>query len=64
MNILRRRKWLRDEQAREAFDAAMAEEAENYRRIAELLKDGHIRRLMQEGADEKNGRAQGGKNGH
>lgn len=43
----------RDEQAREAFDAAMAEEAENYRRIAELLKDGHIRRLMQEGADEK-----------
>ena len=31
----------------------MAEEAENYRRIAELLKDGHIRRLMQEGADEK-----------
>ena len=43
----------RDEQAREAFDAAMAEEAENYRRIAELLQDGHIRRLMQEGADEK-----------
>ena len=43
----------RDEQAREAFDAARAEEAENYRRIAELLKDGHIRRLMQEGADEK-----------
>ena len=35
------------------YDAAMAEEAENYRRIAELLKDGHIRRLMQEGADEK-----------
>ena len=31
----------------------MAEEAENYRRIAEVLKDGHIRRLMQEGADEK-----------
>lgn len=47
----------RDEQAREAFDAAMAEEAENYRRIAELLKDGHIRRLMQEGADEKRPRA-------
>ena len=42
-----------DEDAQQAFDAAMTAEAENYRRIAALLKDGHIRRLMQQGMDEK-----------
>ena len=46
-------KKLNDEQAAEAFGAAMEEEAEHYRRIAALLKDGHIRRLMEEGMDEK-----------
>lgn len=42
-----------DDEAQQAFTAAMDEEAEHYRRIAALLKDGHIRRLMQEGMDEK-----------
>lgn len=39
--------------AQKAFDEAMQSEAENYARIAAVLKEGHIRRLMQEGKDEK-----------
>lgn len=36
-----------------AFDEAMQQENEHYKRIAALLKDGHIRRLMADGMDEK-----------
>ncbi len=36
-----------------AFDESMKSEAENYKRIAALLKDGHIKRLMDMGDDEK-----------
>lgn len=42
-----------DPEASAAFDGAMQEQAGQYARIAALLKDGHIRRLMQEGMDEK-----------
>lgn len=42
-----------DEQASAAFHEAMRAEAENYENIAALLKDGHVRRLMQQGKDEK-----------
>lgn len=42
-----------DETSAQAFAQAMESEAENYQRIAALLKDGHVRRLMQEGMDEK-----------
>jgi thymidylate synthase (FAD) len=42
-----------DPVAAEAFAQAMEAEGEQYRRIAALLKDGHIRRLMQQGMDEK-----------
>ena len=36
-----------------AFEQAMAEEAEHYRRIAAVLKEGHIRRLVAQGMDEE-----------
>ena len=42
-----------DDAAREAFDVQMEQQAKQYREIAALLKDGHIRRLMQQGMDEK-----------
>lgn len=42
-----------DAEAKQAFDTAMSQEAEEYRRIAAVLKDGHIHRLMQQGMDEK-----------
>ncbi|MEG0896577.1 MAG: FAD-dependent thymidylate synthase [Ruthenibacterium sp.] len=42
-----------DADASAAFAQAMQSEGENYRRIAALLKEGHIRRLMGEGLDEK-----------
>lgn len=41
-----------DEQALAAFTQAMDSQAAEYRRIAALLKDGHIRRLMQQGLSE------------
>lgn len=42
-----------DPEALAAFEQAMQEENENYKRIAVLLKEGHTRRLMrQEGLDE------------
>lgn len=41
-----------DPAALEEFQAAMAQENENYKRIAALLKDGHIRRLMAQGMSE------------
>ncbi len=41
-----------DPEALEAFQQAMAEENENYKRIAAILKEGHIRRLMAQGMDE------------
>lgn len=40
-------------EAKAAFDAEMEQQAEAYQRTAALLKDGHIRRLMQQGMDEK-----------
>ena len=43
----------RDPQAKAAFDAQMEQQANEYKRIAALLKDGHIRRLTQQGMDEK-----------
>ncbi|MEG0769124.1 MAG: FAD-dependent thymidylate synthase [Ruthenibacterium sp.] len=42
-----------DSAASAAFDEAMQGEAANYARIAAVLKDGHTRRLMQQGMDEK-----------
>lgn len=42
-----------DENAKTQFIEAMNSEAENYARIADILKDGHIRRLMAEGLEEK-----------
>ncbi|MBD5094184.1 MAG: FAD-dependent thymidylate synthase [Subdoligranulum sp.] len=42
-----------DDAAKAAFDAQMAGQAQQYEEIAALLKDGHIRRLMQQGMDEK-----------
>ena len=36
-----------------AFEQAMAEEAEHYRRIAAVLKEGHIRQLVAQGMDEE-----------
>lgn len=42
-----------DPAAAAAFGEAMVQENEHYKRIAALLKDGHIRRLMAEGLDEK-----------
>ena len=42
-----------DAEAKAAFDAEMAGQAEQYQHIAALLKDGHIRRLTQQGMDEK-----------
>lgn len=42
-----------DQQSQEAFSEAMEQAGEQYRRIAAVLKDGHIRRLMKEGLDEK-----------
>ena len=42
-----------DPEALTAFQQAMAEENENYKRIAAILKDGHIRRMMAEGMDEQ-----------
>ena len=42
-----------DDAAKAAFDAQMAGQAQQYREVAALLKDGHIRRLMQQGMDEK-----------
>lgn len=41
-----------DPDASAAFDEAMQEQANHYARIAALLKDGHIRRLVREGMDE------------
>ena len=41
-----------DPEAKKAFEEAMREENENYKRIAAILKEGHIRRLMAEGMDE------------
>ncbi len=41
------------EEAKAAFDEEMERQAQEYRRIAALLKEGHIRRLTQEGLDEK-----------
>ena len=42
-----------DPAALDAFRQAMDQQGEEYRRIAALLKDGHIRRLMQQGMSEK-----------
>ena len=42
-----------DPEALDAFRQAMDQQGEEYRRIAALLKDGHIRRLMQQGLSEK-----------
>ena len=42
-----------DPESEAAFQEAMAEETEHYQRIAGILKDGHIRRLMAEGVPEK-----------
>lgn len=42
-----------DPEALAAFETAMQEENEHYKRIAALLKEGHTRRLMGEGLDEK-----------
>ncbi|MEG0877339.1 MAG: FAD-dependent thymidylate synthase [Oscillospiraceae bacterium] len=42
-----------DETAKAAFDKAMQSENENYNRIAAILKDGHIARLIKTGMDEK-----------
>ncbi|MEG0910917.1 MAG: FAD-dependent thymidylate synthase [Ruthenibacterium sp.] len=42
-----------DADASAAFADAMQCEGEQYRRIAAVLKDGHTRRLMNEGVDEK-----------
>ncbi len=42
-----------DAGAKAAFDAEMAAQAEQYRHIAALLRDGHMRRLTQQGMDEK-----------
>lgn len=42
-----------DPEALDAFRQAMGQQGEEYRRIAALLKDGHIRRLMQQGMSEK-----------
>ena len=42
-----------DEEGAEAFRQAMEQAGEEYRRIAALLKDGHIRRLTAQGMDEK-----------
>ena len=42
-----------DPEALDAFRQAMDQQGEEYRRIAALLKDGHIRRLMQQGMSEK-----------
>ena len=41
-----------DPQALEAFTQAMEEQNETYKRIAAILKDGHIRQLMAQGMDE------------
>lgn len=43
----------KDEEGAEAFRQAMEQAGEEYRRIAALLKDGHIRRLTAQGMDEK-----------
>lgn len=40
-------------EAHEAYQDAMQQQAQSYARIAALLKDGHIRRLMQQGMSEK-----------
>ena len=42
-----------EEEGTEAFRQAMEQAGEEYRRIAALLKDGHIRRLTAQGMDEK-----------
>ncbi len=42
-----------DPAARQAFEEAMQAEAENYQRIAALLKEAHTQKLMQQGMDEK-----------
>ena len=42
-----------DPEALDAFRQAMDQQGEEYRRIAALLKDGHIRRLMQRGMSEQ-----------
>ena len=42
-----------DPAAKEAFEQEMRDQNENYKRIAAILKEGHIRRLMQEGLSEK-----------
>lgn len=42
-----------DAAAKNAFEAAMRIEAENYQRIASLLKESHTQKLMQQGIDEK-----------
>ena len=42
-----------DPESLSAFEQAMEEENEHYQRIAGILKDGHIRRLMAEGLSEK-----------
>ena len=42
-----------DLEALDAFRQAMDQQGEEYRRIAALLKDGHIRRLMQLGMSEQ-----------
>lgn len=43
----------RDADAAAAFDAEMERQAGEYRRVAALLKDGHIRRLTQQGMPER-----------
>lgn len=42
-----------DDAAKAAFDAQMEQQAQQYREVAALLKDGHIRRLTQQGMEEK-----------
>ncbi len=42
-----------DPDSASAFQQAMEEENEHYERIAGILKDGHVRRLMQQGMSEK-----------
>ena len=41
-----------DPQALEAFTQAMEEQNKTYKRVAAILKDGHIRQLMAQGMDE------------
>ncbi len=44
---------LNDDAGKDAFDSAIKQQTEQYKRIAAVLKEGHISRLMKEGDDEK-----------